>query len=105
MAKDPQTPIDEEMERAEHEIESQPEPLEGQLDEDEAAPASDATVDAEEAANPEAEVLAARVEELEQALTEAKEQSLRAAAEAQNVRRRSEQDVDKARKFALEKFV
>lgn len=34
-----------------------------------------------------------------------KEQVLRAHADAQNVRRRSEQDVEKARKFALEKFV
>lgn len=34
-----------------------------------------------------------------------KEQALRAHAEAQNARRRAEQDVEKARKFALEKFV
>ncbi|MDI4636541.1 MULTISPECIES: nucleotide exchange factor GrpE [Halomonadaceae] len=55
--------------------------------------------------NAEADVLAAKVEELEENLKEAKDQQLRAAAEAQNVRRRAEQDVDKARKFALEKFV
>ena len=34
-----------------------------------------------------------------------KEQVLRAQAETQNARRRAEQDVEKARKFALEKFV
>ncbi len=34
-----------------------------------------------------------------------KEQVLRAAADVQNVRRRAEQDVEKAHKFALEKFV
>ena len=34
-----------------------------------------------------------------------KEQLLRTEAEAQNTRRRAEQDVEKARKFALEKFV
>lgn len=34
-----------------------------------------------------------------------KEQALRSHAEAQNARRRAEQDVEKARKFALEKFV
>lgn len=34
-----------------------------------------------------------------------KEQALRAQADAQNTRRRAEQDVEKARKFALEKFV
>jgi len=33
-----------------------------------------------------------------------KDQELRTQAEMQNVRRRSEQDVEKARKFALEKF-
>lgn len=104
MAKEPQTPLDEEMERAEHDGEPQQEPLEGQLDEADAAEIATAE-DAENLIDPEADVLAARVEELEQAVGEAKDQALRAAAEVQNVRRRAEQDVDKARKFALEKFV
>ena len=47
----------------------------------------------------------ARIEELQAQLAEAKEQALRTAAEAQNIRRRAEQDVEKAHKFALEKFV
>lgn len=38
-------------------------------------------------------------------LVQTREQALRAAAEAQNMRRRAEQDVEKAHKFALEKFV
>lgn len=38
-------------------------------------------------------------------VTALKEQLLRTEAEAQNTRRRAEQDVEKARKFALEKFV
>lgn len=108
MAKDPQTPMDEELERAERDAEPQPEPLEGQLDEADAgeqAAAEEADADAEAQVDPEADVLAAKVEELEQALGEAKDQALRAAAEAQNVRRRAEQDVEKARKFALEKFI
>ena len=45
-----------------------------------------------------------RVGELENQLAEAKEQLLRAAADVQNARRRAEQDVEKAHKFALEKF-
>ncbi|MGQ0286060.1 nucleotide exchange factor GrpE [Pasteurellaceae bacterium 22721_9_1] len=49
-----------------------------------------------------------RVQELEQQLVEAgkKEQEiqLRARAEVDNIRRRAEQDVEKAHKFALEKF-
>ncbi|WP_041590261.1 nucleotide exchange factor GrpE [Teredinibacter turnerae] len=49
--------------------------------------------------------LVARIEALEAELTEAKEQALRAAAEMHNVRRRAEQDVEKAHKFGLEKFV
>lgn len=58
-----------------------------------------------ESDNPEAEMLAAQVEELEQNLADARDQSLRTAAEAQNIRRRAEQESEKARKFALEKFV
>ncbi|NRD75082.1 nucleotide exchange factor GrpE [Shewanella sp. VB17] len=52
-----------------------------------------------------------RVEELEQALAEAlakveeqKDSVTRAAASEANIRRRAAQDVEKARKFALEKF-
>lgn len=56
-----------------------------------------------EQAQPEIDVNA-RIEELEAQLAEAKEQVIRAAAEVQNTRRRAEQDVQKAHKFALEKF-
>ncbi|MBA6117941.1 nucleotide exchange factor GrpE [Pseudomonas putida] len=48
--------------------------------------------------------IGARVQELEEQLAAAKDQSLRAVADLQNVRRRAEQDVEKAHKFALEKF-
>ncbi len=48
--------------------------------------------------------LSARVAELEEQLAAAKDQVLRANAEVQNVRRRAEQDVEKAHKYALEKF-
>ena len=53
-----------------------------------------------------------RIEELEKALTEAnakvveqKDSVVRAAAETENIRRRASMDVEKARKFALEKFI
>ncbi len=53
-----------------------------------------------------------RIEELEKALAEAtakveeqKDSVVRAAAETENIRRRAAMDVEKARKFALEKFV
>jgi molecular chaperone GrpE len=41
---------------------------------------------------------------LEEALTVARDEALRAQADTQNVMRRAEQDVEKARKFALERF-
>ena len=46
-----------------------------------------------------------KIELLANDLAKAKEDVLRAQAEAQNARRRSETDVEKARKFALERFV
>lgn len=105
MAKDPQTPLDEELARQEEEAE--PQAQEGELEAaiEGAEEAELVAREAEASDNPEAEVLAARVEELEQSLAEAKDQALRAAAEAQNVRRRAEQEAEKARKFALERFV
>ena len=50
------------------------------------------------------QALELKIEELEKKLIDAKDQSLRSSAELQNIRRRSEQDVQKAHKFALEKF-
>ncbi len=45
-----------------------------------------------------------RVTELEAALAEAKDAFLRAKAETENIRRRADEDVAKARKFAVEAF-
>lgn len=65
----------------------------------------DATLDGEQVAgNLEQGALQARIEELEAQLAEANDKALRATAEMQNIRRRAEQDVEKAHKFALEKF-
>ncbi|GHC34201.1 protein GrpE [Kushneria pakistanensis] len=106
MTNKPHDPKDEELERAERDAEPQSldtenvDTLDGleealQTDDDAAMSQSDQ----------EADILAARVAELEQELAQAKDQQVRAAAEAQNARRRAEQDADKAKKFALEKFV
>lgn len=46
----------------------------------------------------------ARIEALEDELAKTRDDALRTLAEAQNIRRRSEKDIDNARKFALEKF-
>lgn len=117
MAKDSQSPLDAELARQQQEGEPQVEPAVTNTDPqnagtdpqdviDAAVEAEDDTLVSFEASdNPEADMLAARVEELQQELDDAKNQALRAAAEAQNVRRRAEQEATKARKFALEKFV
>ena len=44
------------------------------------------------------------IENLQKALTESTDQLLRAQAELQNVRRRSERDLENAHKYALERF-
>jgi molecular chaperone GrpE len=48
--------------------------------------------------------LEAVIDKLQADLAQAEDASLRAMADAQNVKRRAEQDVEKARKFALEQF-
>ena len=68
--------------------------------------AAQTAAEATPAAQPAADVAAlqAQIEQLQQQLADAKDQTLRAAAEAQNVRRRAEKDVESAHKYALEKF-
>ena len=51
------------------------------------------------------ETLKGQLATLAAAFDSAKEQSLRSQAEVQNVRRRAEQDIEKAHKFGLEKLV
>lgn len=62
-------------------------------------------VQVEELENPTVDAVQAEIESLNLQLAEAKEQSLRSQAEAQNARRRAEQDVEKAHKFGQEKLV
>lgn len=54
---------------------------------------------------PDVETLKVQLATLAAAYESAKEQSLRAQADVQNIRRRAEQDVEKAHKFGLEKMV
>ena len=60
---------------------------------------------AEEAMNGDAGGETSKVDALKDQVQELKDQVLRSQAEMQNVRRRAEIDVEKAHKFALEKFV
>lgn len=64
-------------------------------------PAGEEAVTAEGLAPPDPDDVVARLEE---ELALARDEALRAQADAQNVMRRAEQDVEKARKFALERF-
>ncbi|MGM0544825.1 MAG: nucleotide exchange factor GrpE [Pseudomonadota bacterium] len=107
MAKEPQTPLDDELSRQEQEAETPEQASEDRLAEGELEGLindDEAVVD-QVGDSAEADALAAQVQDLEQRLAEANDQSMRAAAEAQNVRRRAEHEAEKARKFALEKFV
>jgi molecular chaperone GrpE len=61
-------------------------------------------LDADQTPEASGDDLAARVQLLEEQLAGAHDQALRVAADLQNVRRRAEQDVEKAHKFGLEKF-
>lgn len=52
----------------------------------------------------ELDALKVQLEEAQKQLVEVKDQALRTVADAQNVKRRAEKEVESARKFALEKF-
>ena len=69
----------------------------GILDADESNSGAGTADDAEQTTS-------AQIEDLEAQLADANDRALRAQAEAQNAKRRAEQDVEKARKFALERF-
>lgn len=106
MAKDSQTPLDDQQDARtappdrSQQQDAEPVEVDGQV-----GPAGAEGVALEAADNPEADVLAERIAELEQDIAEARDQALRAAAEAQNVRRRAEAEAEKARKFAVERLV
>jgi molecular chaperone GrpE len=69
------------------------------------ASAQEPDVDTLDQEAPSIESLQTRIEELSTELAQTKEQVLRAHADAQNARRRAEQDVEKAHKFGVERFV
>ncbi|MFT5782370.1 MAG: molecular chaperone GrpE [Pseudomonas sp.] len=62
-------------------------------------------IDANSAAGAVDDSLQGRIQVLEEQLATAQDQALRVAADLQNVRRRADQDIEKAHKFALERFV
>jgi len=68
-------------------------------------PPGEAAEDMAGAAETGPEALQAELEQVTRELADTREQMLRVAADAQNIRRRAEKDVEAARKFALERFV
>jgi molecular chaperone GrpE len=66
--------------------------------------AADAAESAAGGAEADVGALQQQLAQLQEKLAEAEDRALRIAAEAQNLRRRSEKDVENAHKFALEKF-
>ena len=95
-----QDPKQPETESQEAEIQSPEAQLET-AEEVAAAEAETACDAGEEGAEPSLEE---EVSRLQEDLMAARDAALRAQADAQNVKRRAEQDVEKARKFALERF-
>jgi len=73
--------------------------------EDELKEATEAAAEEAQVEDEAVEGEVSEVEALRAQVKEAQEQMLRSQAEMQNVRRRAEIDVEKAHKFALEKFV
>jgi molecular chaperone GrpE len=69
------------------------------MQEEQSTPQAEQEIATENVQTPEA-----RIAELEVALEEAKASVLYIKAEGENIRRRAMDDIDKARKFALEKF-
>ena len=69
-----------------------------------AAAQPESTGDAEEEGGDQELTLEEIIEKLQVDTAAAEDATLRAQADAQNIKRRAEQDVEKARKFALERF-
>src|SRR5690606_33807516 len=87
---------DQDKQKSQESAESQAEPQ---------ASSPDAAEVSEGGAEESIEALQARVAALTGAMEAAKEQVLRSQAEAQNARRRAEQDVEKAHKFGQERLL
>lgn len=83
-------PVDEHGEIGEQSIDGQNEKVQAENHEDE---------NPSEGLSPEAQI-----ESLQEELAKTKDDALRMVAEAQNIKRRAEKDIENARKFALEKF-
>ena len=75
------------------------------VDESETTETPEVELESEASAESTVDAIQQELESLNAELSEAKDQAIRAQAELQNVRRRAEQDVEKAHKFGQEKLL
>jgi molecular chaperone GrpE len=108
MSENREMPEEHQTDQPVQEVESTTEPTQADTTaEPEANSATDSAVEVVEEQSEEAAQISALTAELaatKQALSDQKEGALRALAEGENAKRRAEVEIDKARKFALEKF-
>ncbi|KGK42661.1 hypothetical protein LH51_05595 [Nitrincola sp. A-D6] len=107
MANDQQKPSDEALdvtEQVKAEGDVAPDSTSAEVIEGEVDDVSDEGSQAQQASDAQQSDLALARDEIERLKKEVLDTQLRAQAEIQNVRRRAEQDVEKAHKFALDKF-
>ncbi|MCK5887267.1 MAG: nucleotide exchange factor GrpE, partial [Alcanivorax sp.] len=96
MAKDEQNEIEIE--------ETAPEANAGAENPEQAGNPAESSADYSDVDSSELDALKEQLEQSQQQVVELKDQMLRVQAESQNIRRRSEKDVESAHKFALDKF-
>jgi molecular chaperone GrpE len=96
--------MSEQTQKPEQEVELNEELAQMQADVEAAVEAADQHADEEQSPEAEIAMLYAELEAAKQTIADQKDGVVRAAADVDNIRRRAAQDVEKAHKFALEKF-
>ncbi|GAA60109.1 protein grpE [Pseudoalteromonas sp. BSi20652] len=96
--------MSEQTQKPEQEVELNEELDQMQVDVEAAVEAADQHAEGEQSPEAEIAMLYAELEAAKQTIADQKDGVVRAAADVDNIRRRAAQDVEKAHKFALEKF-
>ena len=96
--------MSEQTQNPEQEVELNEEVAQMEADVEAAVEAAEQHAEQEQSAEAEIAMLYAEIEAVKQTIADQKDSVVRAAADVDNMRRRAAQDVEKAHKFALEKF-
>lgn len=96
--------MSEQTQNPEQEVELNEEVEQMQADVEAAVEAAEQHAEQEQSPEAEIAILYAELEAAKQTIADQKDSVIRAAADVDNIRRRAAQDVEKAHKFALEKF-